>query len=97
MQKLLYACNKMKLDPELRRVFFVSERSKKTRDFQLQKIKWYQIKFMVFVLMNIVGLSHYNIIGMLGYSTFLIEEDFVKNHIMKRKKQKKLLDIGAGN
>lgn len=97
MQKLFYACNKMKLDPELRHVFFVSERSKQAREFQLYKTSWYQIKFMIFVLMNVVGLSHYNIMGILGYRTFLFEEKIIKEHIQKRKKQKTLLDIGAGN
>lgn len=97
MSKLHYACNKNKLDPELRRVFFVSEKSEKTRLFHTRKTSLYQIKFMLFVLMNIVGFSHYDIMGILGYTTHLIDPDFVKKHIIKRKKRATMLDIGAWN
>lgn len=96
MGKLRYACNRDKLDPELRRVFFLSEKSPQTSLFLEQKTPWYQIKFMIFVLMHVIGLSHYNIMGILGYQTFLLDEDFVRKYITK-KKNKTLLDIGAWN
>jgi hypothetical protein len=35
--------------------------------------------------------------GMMGYETFLLDRDFVWKNILKRKKRKTLLDIGAGN
>lgn len=97
MQKLFYACNIHKLDPELRQAFFASEKSKQAKKFSEQKTTWHQVKFMIFVLMNVIGMSHYNIMGILGYQTFLLEENFIKKYIIKRRKYKTLLDIGAGN
>jgi hypothetical protein len=94
MQKLHYACVLEKLDPGLRNAFFLSKKSKETITFLSKKTPFYQLKFMLFVLMSICGISHYNIMGILGYETFLIEQGFVKD-ICKKKKRLNLLDIGA--
>lgn len=73
MQKLHYACSPEKLDPVLRNAFFISKKTKETTTFLAKKTSFSQLKFMTFVLMSVCGFSHYNIMGILGYETFLID------------------------
>lgn len=96
MPKLHYACTPEKLDPVLRNAFFLTKKTKETTTFLAKKTPFSQLKFMLFVLMSVCGISHYNIMGILWYETFLIDHGFVKN-LCKKKKRLNFLDIGAWN
>ena len=96
MQNLSYSCNKRKLHPQLQRVWEGQEYSREAETFKNRKSPFYGLKFICFVLLSVVGVKHYNIMGMLWYETYLLNEKNVQN-ILRGKKRKKLLDIGAWN
>ncbi len=97
MPKFTYICKEKELHSELQWVFFETESSPIMQIFAWKKSKFFRIKFIFFVCLSIVGFKHYNTMWILGYETFLFDESFAWKKILKQKKKKTLLDIGAGN
>ncbi len=77
MKELQYTCEKENLHPALQRVFFEKPYDPEAVTFKGKKSRLYPIKFILFVLMRAFGLNHYKTMGILGYETYLFDEEFV--------------------
>lgn len=98
MRNLRYACQRANLHPALRAVFARKKTSQEAQLFLERTSPFYRLKFVAFILLSVLGRKHYDIMGMLGYETFLFEPAFAQQLLGKRrKKHVSLLDIGAGN
>lgn len=96
MNKARYSCDVKKLHPDLQDVFHEKEEDEATRFFLEKKNSWFSIKFICFIALRVLGLKHYNTMGILGYSSYLFDRKFAEKIIMQ-KNAKNLLDIGAGS
>lgn len=95
MRKLHYTCDTTKLHIDLRKVFREKKIDKETRQFRKKKTFLYGIKFILFVIMSVLKLRHYYIMGLLWYTTFIVDKNFAKE--LLGEKRKNLLDIWAGS
>lgn len=93
---LNYSCDKKQLHHQLQRVWEEQEYSTEAEAFKNRKSPFYGLKFIFFVLLSVVGVKHYNIMGMLWYETYLLGRKNVQN-ILRGKRRENLLDIGAWN
>lgn len=96
MKPTNYSCDKRKLHHELQTVWEEQEYSTEAETFHNRKSPFYGLKFIFFVLLSVIGVKHYNIMGMLWYETYLLSEKNIGRMLWK-KKRKNLLDIGAWN
>jgi 2-polyprenyl-3-methyl-5-hydroxy-6-metoxy-1,4-benzoquinol methylase len=95
MKNLQYACRKSHLHADIRKVFIEKKIDEETIEFTKKEASQPIVNFFFFILMSVCGVKHYNTMGMLGYSTYLFDENFAKKLLQKKKKS--LLDIGSGS
>lgn len=95
MKNFVHTCQNDKLTPELGSAFFATSLPHTGHVFAWKKSKFFRIKFIFFVCLSVVGIRHYNTMWLLGYKTFLFDEYFAWDNILKQKQKKTLLDIGA--
>lgn len=65
MQNLIYSCEETQLHRELQTVWREQEASTEADIFKKRKSVFYGLKFILFVIMSVLGIRHYNIMGML--------------------------------
>ncbi len=65
MKQTNYSCKKRELHPELQTVWEEQEYNMETETFKDRHSSFYGLKFIFFVLLSVLGVKHYNIMGML--------------------------------
>ena len=91
-----YTCNIEKLHTDIQKVYQIGSESSESKKFQKIPIKYSNWTWWIILLLRICGLSHYDVMALLWYDSYLLDRNYIKS-LFWDKKRKRLLDIGSGS
>lgn len=89
-------CDIDSLPRELQKVHTTLIQSKASKKFEETKTHFSPWTWLLICILRICGLSHYNTMAVLGYTSYLFDTGYIRD-LLGKKKRKKLLDIWAGS